>query len=122
ETDRERFIGRGGSVSQPCAMRGGLSGTTGNVLDPIVSLRQVLRLEPGATRSVYVLLGAAGDRATALALATPHGVEEAFDRAELRARAELDRAGLSTARAERLEALTVAMLYGDAPALAAAGV
>lgn len=51
ETDRARFIGRGGTRERPAALAAGaaLSNTTGAVLDPIVSLRQSIRLPPGAT-------------------------------------------------------------------------
>jgi cyclic beta-1,2-glucan synthetase len=51
ETDRARFIGRGGTLERPIALSGkaALSDTSGPVLDPIVSLRQSVRLPPGAT-------------------------------------------------------------------------
>jgi cyclic beta-1,2-glucan synthetase len=51
ETDRARFIGRGRTVERPIALAGSaaLSNTTGPVLDPIVSLRQSIRLPPGGT-------------------------------------------------------------------------
>jgi cyclic beta-1,2-glucan synthetase len=51
ETDRARFIGRGGTLERPIALSGAaaLSNTTGPVLDPIISLRQSVRLPPGAT-------------------------------------------------------------------------
>ena len=54
ETDRARFIGRGRTLEQPAALLRGasLSNTTGPVLDPIVSLRQSIRLPPGATARV----------------------------------------------------------------------
>ena len=48
ETDRAQFLGRGRGPDNPRAMDGrSLSGTTGVVLDPIVSLRQRIRLAPG---------------------------------------------------------------------------
>jgi cellobiose phosphorylase len=51
ETDRARFLGRGGTRARPAALDPGaaLSDTTGPVLDPIVSLRQTILLPPGAT-------------------------------------------------------------------------
>jgi len=54
ETDRARFVGRGRTLAAPAALRRGiaLSNTTGPVLDPIVSLRQSIRLPPGATARV----------------------------------------------------------------------
>ena len=59
ETDRARFIGRLGGLDSPLAMasRERLSGTHGAVLDPIVSLRQRVRLPPGATARVSFVTG-----------------------------------------------------------------
>ncbi len=49
ETDRARFIGRGGGACAPFAALDGrpLSGTTGTVLDPIFALRRRVRIAPG---------------------------------------------------------------------------
>ena len=70
ETDRARFLGRGRSPRDPLALDGrALSGTTGVVLDPIVSLRQRLRLLPGATVRLCFATGMASNRDTAEALA-----------------------------------------------------
>ena len=54
ETDRERFIGRGQTLRCPAAMMtdAPLSGSTGAVLDPIVSLRVRLRVPAGVTARV----------------------------------------------------------------------
>ena len=70
ETDRARFLGRGRNPSDPIALDGrALSGTTGVVLDPIVSLRQRIRLAPGVTVRLCFSTGIAADRGTAEALA-----------------------------------------------------
>ena len=71
ETDRARFIGRGSHPARPTAMSSAapLSGTCGNVLDPCLSLRRTVTLAPSASASLTFLLGAADDRAGALALA-----------------------------------------------------
>jgi len=65
ETDRLRFIGRGRSLAAPAALRKGvgLSGTVGNVLDPVLSLRTIVELAPGACVALGFLLGAADDHA-----------------------------------------------------------
>ncbi len=48
ETDRSRFLGRGRGPDNPQALDGrSLSNTVGATLDPIVSLRQRVRLAPG---------------------------------------------------------------------------
>ncbi|MFZ1640335.1 MAG: glycosyl transferase [Candidatus Contendobacter sp.] len=72
ETDRARFIGRGYSLAAPQALveSAPLSGTVGNVLDPIVSLRRTVQLAVGGVAQVTFLLGAASEREAALALAT----------------------------------------------------
>jgi cyclic beta-1,2-glucan synthetase len=54
ETDRARFLGRGGTIDRPFALTSTdpLSNTTGPVLDPIVSLRHLVRLAAGTTARI----------------------------------------------------------------------
>jgi cyclic beta-1,2-glucan synthetase len=77
ETDRARFIGRGGTLQRPAALSGktGLSGTTGAVLDPIVSLRQSVRLPPGGTARFAFTTGYADSEEAAR-----HLIEKYHDR------------------------------------------
>ena len=51
ETDRARFIGRARDLRNPASIIDGrpLSGTTGPVLDPVLSLRRTVRIAPGKT-------------------------------------------------------------------------
>jgi cyclic beta-1,2-glucan synthetase len=71
ETDRGRFLGRGGTWELPSALRGAtaLSGTTGAVLDPVCALRGELELAPGATVRLAFVTAAADSRDMALDLA-----------------------------------------------------
>jgi cyclic beta-1,2-glucan synthetase len=70
ETDRANFIGRGRSTENPIALDGRpLSGATGFVLDPILSLRQRVRLPPGGSVRIGFATGVAPDREAAKALA-----------------------------------------------------
>ncbi len=71
ETDRARFIGRGYSLAKPRALVESepLSGTVGNVLDPVVSLRRTVELPVGGSAQITFLLGAASEREAALTLA-----------------------------------------------------
>ncbi len=59
-----RFLGRGRSPADPAALDPGvaLSGTTGPVLDPILSLRRRVRLEPGESTTVAFTTGVADTR------------------------------------------------------------
>lgn len=84
ETDRMAFLGRGRTLAAPLALTGGapLTGALGNVLDPILSLRTVLELAPGAEAELTFLTGATGDRAAALALLAEERAEGRGPRAE----------------------------------------
>jgi N,N'-diacetylchitobiose phosphorylase len=64
ETDRARFIGRGKSLAMPRALIDGeiLSGTTGNVLDPVLSIRRYEALEPGESAELCWLIGAGAEQ------------------------------------------------------------
>jgi cyclic beta-1,2-glucan synthetase len=64
ETDRARFLGAGGARCRGvAALRPKpASGNTGNVLDPIVSLRAVVEPAPGDQACVGFLLGVAPSR------------------------------------------------------------
>ena len=82
ETDRARFLGRGRSPANPQALDGRpLSGTTGFVLDPIVSLRQRVRLAPGGRVRLCFATGVASDRETAVALTLKYREASATTRA-----------------------------------------
>ena len=71
ETDRARFIGRGRTLASPAAMDAGarLSGTVGNVLDPVFSLRLSVTLQPGESATLVALLGAGRTRQDVEAIA-----------------------------------------------------
>ena len=83
ETDRARFLGRGGTVERPLALapRATLSNTTGPVLDPIVSLRHAVRLAPGATARVTFVTGYADTEEDAERLAGKYTDRRAISRA-----------------------------------------
>ena len=83
ETDRVRFLGRGRTSANPVALDSGarLSQTTGPVLDPVFSLRQRVRLDPGASARVVFATGAADTREAAIGIAEQFRNSEAIDRA-----------------------------------------
>jgi cyclic beta-1,2-glucan synthetase len=118
ETDRARFLGRGRTPARPLALAGRarLSGTTGSVLDPVVSLRRTVILRPGEAAELTALLGAAPGRDTAIALAGRCASSAAGDAALARAAAAerelLARLGLSEDDAELFQEIAGAILYG----------
>ena len=118
ETDRARFLGRGHDTESPSALDGrALSGTTGIVLDPIFSLRQRIRLVPGASARLCFATGIASDRATAEALAQkyhdPSAASRAFALAFTHAQSGLRHLNVSNDEALLFERLASRALYAD---------
>jgi N,N'-diacetylchitobiose phosphorylase len=87
ETDRARFVGRGATLDAPAALtaRAPLSGTAGNVLDPVFCLRRSVALRPGGGAQFCVVLAAGRTRDDVLAaldgVPTLTAAAVAFDRA-----------------------------------------
>ena len=118
ETDRARFLGRGHSPADPVALDGrALSGTTGIVLDPIVSLRQRIRLLPGGTIRLSFAMGMAPDRETADALAQkyhdPSAASRTFALAVTHVQSGLRHLGVSADEAVLFERLASRVLGTD---------
>ena len=126
ETDRARFVGRGRDASDPVALDGrALSGTTGTVLDPILSLRQRVRLAPGAMARLVFTTGVAKTREDALALAQKHhdpsASVRAFALARTHAQVAVRHLGLAPEDTRLFEQLASCVLGSDR-ALAPKGV
>ncbi len=82
ETDRMRFLGRRNSISEPRAMTEGyeLSGSQGSVLDPVVSIRYKIVLEPGQTAIVDMITGMSDTREGCQALIDKYQDKHLTDR------------------------------------------
>ena len=70
ETDRAAFIGRGHTAAHPQALQqpGKLSNSAGAVLDPVLAIRQRIRLKPGVPVVVDMVYGIGDTRLQSLAL------------------------------------------------------
>ena len=126
ETDRARFLGRGRDPGNPLAMDGRvLSGTTGVVLDPIVSLRQRVRLQPAGQVTLCFTTGVAPDRETAEALAQkyhdPAAAARTFTLALTHSESRMRHLDLSNDDATLFERLASRVLGTDASLRADAG-
>jgi len=77
ETDRMQFIGRGGTIADPQALRGSaaLTGSRGSVLDPIVAIRCRITLDPDESAKIDIVTGVGETRGAASSL-----VEKYHDR------------------------------------------
>lgn len=127
ETDRMRFMGRGRTAENPVAIEGrALTGTTGAVLDPVLSLRRRVRIGPGERAQIAFATGIATDRAAAIALAekydAPSSSARAFTLAATEAQMRLSHLGISSAEAQLFERLASHVLWSDPSLRADAGV
>lgn len=117
ETDRSRFIGRGRSLTKPQALDANhpLSNTVGAVLDPIMGLRQRVRIPPGQTVRVSFSIGYADNRDEIIRIAEkykdPLSVNRAFELAWTHSKMELRHLNLSAAQANEGLSLGGHLLY-----------
>jgi cyclic beta-1,2-glucan synthetase len=122
ETDRSLFIGRGRTARNPVAMgkSGGLSGTVGAVLDPILALRVTLEIEPGKSSEAIFTTYLAEDRADAERLAAaycdPAQAAGLFERNSGGPEGLLSELGISEGQASGFQERAAMLLYGIGPA------
>jgi cyclic beta-1,2-glucan synthetase len=119
ETDRARFLGRGRTAADPQSLDGrALSGTTGAVLDPVLSLRRRVRIAPGGLVRLSFATGATSSRPAAIALAEkyddPASAARTFALATTQTRMRLRHLGISSDEAKLYEQLASHVLGTDA--------
>ena len=121
ETDRSRFLGRGRNLRNPASVAGGrrLSNTVGSVLDPSMSLRRTVRIEPGNTAHLVYTTIAAQTREQALDLADRYRDARAFERtltlAWTHAQVQLHHLGIGPDESQLFQRLANAVIYPEAP-------
>ncbi len=118
ETDRERFLGRNGSMAGPEALRSnspGLTRTTGATLDPIFSLQVEVQLGPGDDGEMAFLTAAGRTRKAVLHALDSYGTlaqaDWAFEEARTHCSAVLQTHGLSLDHARSAQALLTLLAY-----------
>ncbi len=119
ETDRARFLGRGRGIRRPLSMVGRtpLSNSAGTVLDPVISLRRRVRIQPQATARVAFWTLVASSRSEALDLVDKHHEAMAFERAGMlswtQAQVQLHHLGITAGQAHAFQRLANRVLYAD---------
>ncbi|ATW26012.1 GH36-type glycosyl hydrolase domain-containing protein [Candidatus Formimonas warabiya] len=94
ETDRGKFLGRNRTIAYPLALDAGhpLSNSIGPVLDPVLSLRRRIKINPGKTAKIAFVVAVADDRVQAMELAEKYhenaSIKRAFELAWSRGRIE----------------------------------
>lgn len=128
ETDRMQFIGRGNTLADPQAMTAtlqktmagsaALSGNEGSVLDPIVSIRCRITLDPGKTATIDMVSGIADTRDAALRLVEKyhdkHLSDRVFDLAWTHSKVVLNQLNATETDAQLYEQLAGSVIYANA--------
>jgi cellobiose phosphorylase len=119
ETDREKFLGRGGNLSLPAALNGrtDLSDSDGSVLDPIAAIRRTVRLEPKGSAKVTLVSGIAPKREEILGLVEKYQdqtiADRCFELAWTHGLIMLRHLNATEAEAQLYGRLTSALLYSS---------
>jgi cyclic beta-1,2-glucan synthetase len=116
ETDRARFLGRHGTPFSPQAVAGGrLSNSSGLVLNPALSLKTKVTIEPYGTVRVCFVTGIAQSRDEALRLIDQYHDVNAFRREDemawTRSQVELRHLGIDPDDADMFQDLASALLF-----------
>ncbi len=124
ESDRGRFLGRGRTPTDPLALSGDLSGSSGRVLDPVLAMRRRVSLAAGEAAELAAIIAAGDSRsgvraAIAPLRSDPAGVGATFAAAAAAEGAVRSRLQLDERDAAYLQELAGAMLYGRAALRAA---
>ncbi|MDB6168811.1 MAG: Cellobiose phosphorylase [Verrucomicrobia bacterium] len=119
ETDRMRFVGRGGNLARPAALNanGPLSNSAGSVLDPVAALRRVVTIAPGESARIDLVMGVTATREAALALVdkyqNPRLADRAFDLAWTHSQVIMRHLNITEAEAQRFAQLASALIYAN---------
>jgi cyclic beta-1,2-glucan synthetase len=119
ETDRMRFIGRHRSLADPVALKTNkpLSNTAGPVLDPVVSIRHTILLQPNESARIDIITGVAASRAGVEALTEkyrdPSLADRVFDLAWTHSQIVLQQLSASEADAQVYGRLAGSIIYAS---------
>ena len=120
ETDRAKFLGRGGTVRRPLVFSTStqtsvLSGTTGSTLDPICALQAEIVLEPYQTVQLAFLTLSAPSRKEALDLARRYHrwsqISRAIQDVRIQAEEDLAQLNLTSQKVEQIQKLLSPLFY-----------
>ncbi len=119
ETDRMQFIGRGNTIADPLSMnQGELSGTQGSVLDPIVSIRYRITLNPQESITCDMVFGMGETREVSMGLIEKyqdrHLTDRAFELAWTHSQVVLRQINATEADAQLYGRLAGSVIYANA--------
>lgn len=117
ETDRMQFIGRGRNVSEPIALEPHkpLTNSVGAVLDPVISFRQMVRIDPGKSIKISYVTAVANEREAVMELAakfnSPQVIKDEFSMAITKSRVEARYLNLDTEEIELYQDMISHILF-----------
>lgn len=117
ETDRMQFIGRGRNVSEPVALEPHrpLTNSVGAVLDPVMSFRQIVRVEPGKSVKISFVTAVANSREDVVEMATkfksPQVIKDELGMAVTKSRVEARYLNLDTEEIELYQDMISHILF-----------
>ena len=127
ETDRSRFLGRGNCLARPAAMLAEhLSDSEGSVLDPVVSIRCRVTLEPDQQVTVDVVTGMGDSRQACIGLIEKYRdrrlADRVFDLAWTHSQVLLRQLNATQSEAQLFERLAGSIVYATSAMRAPAAV
>ncbi|MCY6958910.1 GH36-type glycosyl hydrolase domain-containing protein [Clostridium brassicae] len=117
ETSRVNFIGRGKSLSSPTSMEGDtpLQNTTGAVLDPIISIRKRIKIEPGKTCVIAYTTAVTDSRENAIEISNKYrdinNVNRVFELALTQNTVDMQYLGIKSPQANLYQVMASRILF-----------
>lgn len=98
-THRDKFIGRGSTLRNPKALSIKYDNVAGDSYDPILSLRTIIKIKPGAKKTIYLIYAYSEKREGLLksleALKDTSKIEEAINYASVKKNLKLNSLGIN---------------------------
>lgn len=115
ETDRFKFIGRGRDIQNPEILNKPLTQTTGAVLDPVLSLRQTVKIAQNKSAVLIFTTGTASSKEKALAMAAKYSdmsnIVRTYELAYIRSQMEIKYLNLSSNEIEQFDSIIPHILF-----------
>ncbi|ERI94105.1 glycosyltransferase family 36 [Clostridiales bacterium oral taxon 876 str. F0540] len=117
ETSRANFLGRGRDTANPLVMENDapLKNTVGAVLDPIISIRQRIKIKPGETIKIAFTTAVADSKEEAVEIARKYSemssVNRAFEIAWTQAQVEMKYLNIKAAQANLYQHMSSKILF-----------
>lgn len=115
ETDRYKFIGRNNNISSALELNHPLSNTVGAVLDPVMSLRKKVRIEPKKSVTLSFIIGITDSKENSIELSKKYyensNIIRAFELAYMRSTMATKYLNLKASETECFDSMISNIIY-----------